>query len=79
MYLSLPLRQAGRIITLVHACRASLFSAGFNGRVCTSLEEALDAFHQPEKLTGDNKWYCDHCKEHRDSTRNRSLGRALFT
>ncbi|EER02946.1 ubiquitin specific protease, putative, partial [Perkinsus marinus ATCC 50983] len=27
----------------------------------------------PEKLTGDNKWYCDHCKEHRDSTRTLSV------
>ncbi|KAF4709412.1 Ubiquitin carboxyl-terminal hydrolase 31, partial [Perkinsus olseni] len=46
---------------------------GPHGKVCTSLEEAVDAFHKPEKLTGDNKWYCDHCKDHRDSIRTLSV------
>ncbi|KAF4661520.1 Ubiquitin carboxyl-terminal hydrolase 31 [Perkinsus chesapeaki] len=46
---------------------------GPHGKVCTSLEEAIDAFHKPEKLTGDNQWYCDHCKAHCDSIRTLSV------
>ena len=29
---------------------------------CTSLEQAMHTFIQPETLTGDNRWRCDNCQ-----------------
>jgi len=40
---------------------------------CISLNDCLDLYLQKDKLTGENQWYCEKCKEHRDATKKIDL------
>ena len=40
---------------------------------CRSLKDCLELYLAEEKLTGENKWYCGKCKEHRDATKKTEL------
>mmetsp|Transcript_18066 Transcript_18066/g.23320 ORF Transcript_18066/g.23320 Transcript_18066/m.23320 type:complete len:550 (-) Transcript_18066:150-1799(-) len=31
---------------------------------CESLEDCMELYLAPEKLSGENQWYCSHCKTH---------------
>lgn len=44
---------------------------GVNQSVC--LDECLNLFTQPEKLTSDNPWYCSKCKKHQEATKQMNL------
>lgn len=37
------------------------------------LDSCFDAFQQEELLTGDDQWYCNKCKEHRDAFKKLDL------
>jgi len=36
---------------------------------CKTLEDCLSLYLRQEELTGDNKWYCEKCKDHVDATK----------
>ena len=40
---------------------------------CRSVEDCLKLYLQEERLTGDNKWYCEKCKKHVDATKKIDL------
>jgi len=40
---------------------------------CQSLEDCLNVYLEEEELTGDNRWYCEKCKEHTDATKKTDL------
>jgi len=40
---------------------------------CRSLKDCLDLYLQQELLQGENRWYCEKCKKHRDATKKTDL------
>lgn len=38
-----------------------------------TLDDCLSSFAQKENLVGENLWYCNRCKEHKEATRNLEL------
>lgn len=40
---------------------------------CESLEDCLALYLEEEQLTGDNQWYCEKCKKHRDATKKTDI------
>ncbi|KAK4580044.1 ubiquitin-specific protease doa4 [Recurvomyces mirabilis] len=46
-----------------------------NGRTCT-IDDCLRAFCSEEKLTGDEKWKCPHCRTVREAKKRITLSRA---
>lgn len=40
---------------------------------CKSVKDCLELYLAPEKLTGDNQWYCGKCKCHRDAIKKTDI------
>lgn len=40
---------------------------------CRSLEDCLELYVSLDELKGDNRWYCEKCKKHRDGTKKIDL------
>lgn len=38
--------------------------------VSLTLDDCLNSFAQEESLAGENLWYCNKCKEHKEATRH---------
>lgn len=41
--------------------------------VVLTLDDCLNSFAQEESLVGENLWYCNKCKEHKEATRHLEL------
>jgi len=51
----------------------SLPTISAEGRALTSLDQCLQEFCRPEKLSGDNQWYCQKCKARVDAVKSMHL------
>jgi ubiquitin carboxyl-terminal hydrolase 8 len=40
---------------------------------CRTVTDCLNLYLQQEKMTGENQWYCEKCKQHRDATKKYDL------
>ena len=40
---------------------------------CRSLQDCMELYLAPEKLHGDNQWYCSKCKTHRDAIKKTDI------
>jgi ubiquitin carboxyl-terminal hydrolase 8 len=42
-------------------------------RQCRTLDDCLSLYLSQDQLTGENQWYCEKCKTHRDATKKTDL------
>lgn len=40
---------------------------------CRNIQDCLDLYISTDELKGDNQWYCEKCKKHRDGTKKTDL------
>ena len=46
-----------------------------DSKLVTNLDDCLNLFTKPEKLTKDNPWYCSNCKKHQEATKQMHIWR----